>query len=35
MDIEKYLEETAPKVDKAIEKYLPRKFTKERSSLQS
>ena len=29
MDIEKYLEETAPKVDKAIEKYLPRKFTKE------
>ncbi|HSV49020.1 MAG TPA: polyprenyl synthetase family protein [Candidatus Acidoferrales bacterium] len=28
MDIEKFLEETAPKVDKAVEKYLPRKFTK-------
>ncbi len=28
MNIEKFLEETAPKVDKAIEKYLPRKFTK-------
>ena len=29
MDIEKFLEETAPKIDKAIEKYLPRKFTKD------
>jgi geranylgeranyl pyrophosphate synthase len=28
MDVEKYLEETALKVDKAVEKYLPRKFTK-------
>ncbi len=28
MNIEKFLEETAPKIDKAIEKYLPRKFTK-------
>ncbi len=28
MDIEKFLTETAPKIDKAIEKYLPRKFTK-------
>ncbi len=27
MDIEKFLEETAPKIDKAIEKYIPRKFT--------
>ena len=28
MDIEKYLEETAPQIDKVIEKYIPRKFTK-------
>ncbi len=28
MDIEKFLEQTAPLVDKAIEKYIPRKFTK-------
>lgn len=28
MNVEKFLEETAPKIDKAIEKYLPRKFTK-------
>jgi geranylgeranyl pyrophosphate synthase len=28
MDIEKFLEETAPKIDKAVEKYLPRKFAK-------
>ncbi len=28
MNIEKYLEETAPQIDKAIEKYIPRKFTK-------
>ena len=29
MDIEKLLEEKAPLIDKAIEKYIPRKFTKE------
>ena len=29
MDIEKFLEEKAPLVDKAIEKYIPRKFTKD------
>ena len=29
MDIEKFLEETAPKIDKAIEKYIPRKFAKD------
>ena len=29
MDIEKFLEETAPQIDKAIEKYIPRKFTKD------
>ena len=29
MDIEKYLEDTAPLIDKAIEKYIPRKFTNE------
>lgn len=28
MDIEKFLEEKAPLIDKAIEKYIPRKFTK-------
>ena len=28
MDITKYLEETAPLIDRAIEKYIPRKFTK-------
>ncbi len=28
MDIEKFLEQTAPLIDKAIEKYIPRKFTK-------
>ncbi len=28
MDIEKFLEDTAPLIDKAIEKYIPRKFTK-------
>jgi geranylgeranyl diphosphate synthase, type I len=28
LDVEKFLRETAPKIDKAIEKYLPRKFTK-------
>jgi len=27
MDIEKFLEETAPRIDKAIEKYIPRKFS--------
>ena len=27
MDIEKFLEEKAPLIDKAIEKYVPRKFT--------
>jgi geranylgeranyl pyrophosphate synthase len=29
LDIEKFLEETAPQIDKAIEKYIPRKFTKD------
>lgn len=29
MDIEKFLEEIAPKVDKTIEKYIPRKFSKD------
>jgi geranylgeranyl pyrophosphate synthase len=29
MDIEKFLEETAPKIDVAIEKYLPRSFSKD------
>ena len=29
MNIEKYLEEKAPLIDKAIEKYIPRKFTKD------
>lgn len=29
LDIEKFLEETAPKIDKIIEKYIPRKFSKE------
>jgi geranylgeranyl pyrophosphate synthase len=29
LDIEKFLEETAPLIDKAIEKYIPRKFTKD------
>jgi geranylgeranyl pyrophosphate synthase len=29
LDIEKFLEEKAPLVDKAIEKYIPRKFTKD------
>lgn len=29
MDIQKYLEEKAPLIDKAIEKYIPRKFTKQ------
>lgn len=28
MDIEKFLEETAPKVDATIERYIPRKFSK-------
>jgi geranylgeranyl pyrophosphate synthase len=28
VDIEKLLEQTAPLIDKAIEKYIPRKFTK-------
>ena len=28
MDIEKFLTETAPQIDKAIEKYIPRKFNK-------
>ncbi len=28
MEIETFLEQTAPKIDKAIEKYIPRKFTK-------
>jgi geranylgeranyl pyrophosphate synthase len=28
VDIEKFLEQTAPKIDKAIEKYIPRKFSK-------
>lgn len=28
MDIEKYLTETAPVIDKAVEKYIPRKFAK-------
>jgi Geranylgeranyl pyrophosphate synthase len=28
LDIEKYLSETAPIIDKAVEKYIPRKFTK-------
>ena len=27
MDIEKFLAETAPLIDKAIEKYIPRKFS--------
>jgi geranylgeranyl diphosphate synthase, type I len=27
LDIEKFLEETAPLIDKTIEKYIPRKFT--------
>ena len=34
MDIEKFLEETAPKIDKAINKYLPRKFTENAVSFQ-
>lgn len=29
MDIEKFLEEKAPLIDKTIEKYLPRKFSKD------
>jgi len=29
LDIEKFLEETAPLIDKAIEKYIPRKFGKD------
>jgi geranylgeranyl diphosphate synthase, type I len=29
LDIEKFLEKTAPQIDKAIEKYIPRKFTKD------
>ena len=29
MNIEKFLEEKAPLIDKAIEKYVPRKFTKD------
>ncbi|MCX8150488.1 MAG: polyprenyl synthetase family protein [Candidatus Bathyarchaeota archaeon] len=29
MDIETFLEEKAPLIDKAIEKYIPRKFTKD------
>ena len=29
MDIEKFLEEKAPLIDKAIEKYIPRKFAKD------
>jgi geranylgeranyl pyrophosphate synthase len=28
VNVEKFLEQTAPKVDKAIEKYIPRKLTK-------
>ncbi len=28
MNVEKFLEQTAPQVDKAIEKYIPRKLTK-------
>jgi len=28
VDIERFLEETAPLIDKAIEKYIPRKFSK-------
>ena len=29
MDVEKFLEEKAPLIDRAIEKYIPRKFSKE------
>jgi len=29
LDVEKFLEEKAPLIDKVIEKYIPRKFTKE------
>jgi geranylgeranyl pyrophosphate synthase len=29
VDVEKFLEEKAPLIDKAIEKYVPRKFTKD------
>ncbi|MCW4044022.1 MAG: polyprenyl synthetase family protein [Candidatus Bathyarchaeota archaeon] len=29
VDIEKFLEETAPLIDKTIEKYIPRKFTRD------
>jgi geranylgeranyl diphosphate synthase type I len=29
MDIEKFLEETAPLIDRAIENYIPRKFSKD------
>jgi len=29
LDVEKFLEEKAPLIDKAIEKYIPRKFSKE------
>lgn len=29
MNVEKFLEEKAPLIDKAIEKYIPRKFTKD------
>jgi len=28
LNIERFLEEKAPLIDKAIEKYVPRKFTK-------
>jgi geranylgeranyl pyrophosphate synthase len=28
MDIERFLTETAPQIDKAVEKYIPRKFSK-------
>jgi geranylgeranyl pyrophosphate synthase len=31
LDIEKFLEQTAPQIDKAIEKYIPRKFNQEAS----
>jgi geranylgeranyl diphosphate synthase type I len=34
VDIEKFLEQTAPKIDKTIEKYLPRQFTEDATLFQ-
>ena len=35
MDVEKFLEEKAPLIDKAIEKYIPQKVQQGLGSLQS